>query len=90
MGVRGTYRMNRPRHLGDGVRCSTATKIEKQDDFHEHHGYQEDEGEVKELRGTLPSCFKVPWSSWPSTIRPSRPNKAKNAFEEFPPSLSPP
>ena len=25
---------------------------------------QEDQGEVKELGGTPPSCFKVPYSSW--------------------------
>ena len=25
---------------------------------------QEDQGEVKDLGGTHPSCFKVPWSSW--------------------------
>ena len=31
---------------------------------------QEDQAEVKELRGTRPSCFKVPWSSWPSIKRP--------------------
>ena len=28
---------------------------------------QEDQGEVKELGGTPPSCFKVLWSSWPSS-----------------------
>ena len=27
---------------------------------------QKDQGEVKELGRTSPSCFKVPWSSWPS------------------------
>ena len=27
---------------------------------------QDDQGEVKELRGTTSSCFKIPWSSWPS------------------------
>ena len=26
---------------------------------------QEDQGEVKELGGTPPSRFNVPWSSWP-------------------------
>jgi|AntRauTorckE5430_2_1112549.scaffolds.fasta_scaffold28866_1 hypothetical protein len=27
---------------------------------------QEHQGDVKELEGTSPSHFKVPWSSWPS------------------------
>ena len=27
---------------------------------------QEDQGEIKELGGHPPSCFRVPWSSWPS------------------------
>ena len=30
---------------------------------------QEDQGEVKELGGTSPSCFEVPWPSWPSFWR---------------------